>query len=134
MADESTRPRNLASVSAGTSDRVAGMSDEERAELARKMAAEQRAVPDASTQSPVVLPYRPSRRAQEALDEETEVAIVRVGADLHRTERRLQQLDRKSSRSRYQMTTGSGPTGRYARLLRRADRLERQLRALRASR
>ena len=53
-------------------------------------------------------------------------------ADLHRTERRLYQLDRFTSRPRYAMTSAGGPTGRYARLLSRANRLERKLRALRA--
>jgi HPt (histidine-containing phosphotransfer) domain-containing protein len=132
MDDEYTRPTRTDGVSRRTSDRVDGMSDEARAELAQRMAGRPSVVPDAPARRPVTLPYGPIRPGTAELDEETAELVARVSADLHRTERRLYQLDRSSSRSRYQMVEGGSPSARYTRLASRARRLERQLRRLRS--
>jgi hypothetical protein len=117
MDDEFTRPAQPDDLTGRTSDRVAGMSDEERAELARDLARRTASVPDT-----------PARRAPDAPD--PAAAAVRLTAELHRTERRLDRLDRSISHSRYQIGSGSA-SGRYARLVSRARRLERQLRSFR---
>jgi hypothetical protein len=117
-------------VSARTSDRVAEMSDELRADIARDLAGRRDTVPDQPVRRRLTTPYEAGRRADTA-DAEVEAPAARIAADLHRTERRLYQLERGSTSSRYQMHEGGPPSGRYARLLRRAEQLERQLRALR---
>jgi hypothetical protein len=103
-----------------TSERVERMSDEARAEIARTIAAGRGLVADPRF-------GRLAEAEEAALAEER----ARVKADLHRTERRLIRLARSGGGGRYQMGAGSGPKGRYARLLSRADRLERRLRSLR---
>lgn len=117
---ESDKPQRPDRLHARTSERVEGMSDEARAEIARNIAG-RRAV--------VVEPR--FGRGAEAAEAELAAEAARIRADLSRTERRLDRLERAATGSRYQMGTGSGPAGRYARLLTRAERLERRLRALR---
>ena len=105
------------------------MSEEARAELARNLAGRRDVLPDESGRRSVT-----SYTATHGIADDPEAAAeaVRIAADLQRTERRMYRLERSMSRSRYQMGDGSGsPTGRYARLQRRADRLERKLRRLR---
>ena len=107
------------------------MSEEARAELARNLSGKKgETVPDAGLRSArrLTTPYAITHGSLE----EAEVAekVVRLKADLHRTERRIDQIERSATSSRYQMAEGSGPTGRHARLLRRARRIERQLRSL----
>ena len=116
----------------GTNERVDQMSEEARAELARNLAGRHgETVPDAG------LRRRPALTPPYAIThgslEEAEIAeqVVRLQADLHRTGRRLYNIERSLTKSRYQMGDGGRPTGRYARLLRRQSRLERQLRSLR---
>jgi hypothetical protein len=77
---------------------------------------------------PVTLPYAHPGAAEDA---EAAALAMRLQTELSRTERRLHQIERRLTSSRYQMGEGGRPTGRYARLARRADRLERQLRSLR---
>jgi hypothetical protein len=101
------------------SDAVDNMSAEARVELARDIAGRE------------VFRPNPVRRPSEGPDPATEALAVRVAAELHQTERRLDRIERSLSRGRYQTGSGGAPSGRYARLLRRADRLERQLRSLR---
>jgi hypothetical protein len=116
---------------AHTSDRVDAMSEEARAELARKLGGRKGgAAPSAATRGPIAIPYRDSGRVSVAEEEEVAAEVARLSADLHRTERRLHQIDRGSTKSRYQMVAGGSPTTRYVRLERRARRIERQLRGL----
>ena len=118
MADSDTsRPDRL---HARTSERVDRMSDEARAEIARNFAAKRAIVAEPRF-----------GRGAEAAEAELAAEVARVRADLQRTERRLDRLERASSGGRYQLSTGGMPSGRYARLLTRAERLERRLRALR---
>jgi hypothetical protein len=117
-----------------TIDRVDGLSDETRAELARSFADKQLG-PDLGGgkerggRSPITLPF--PGRGQTPEEAELEEAIARVSADLHRTNRRLHRIERANTGGRYQVGSASAPSGRYARLLGRADRLERELRSLR---
>ena len=131
MDDEQKRTRPVDQVSALTSDRVAEMSDEARVELARDIAGRRDvgAGDSGSRRRPLTLPYSPARGAAE--DAEAAAEAMRLQSELHRTERRLHQIERKLTSSRYQMGEGGRPSGRYARLVRRADRIERQLRSLR---
>ena len=116
-------PSQPGQVTARTSKRVAGMSEKERAEIARKLAGRRDAVGD------------PRQRRHAAETEACEAAraeaSVRVATELQRTERRLDRIERYATKSRYQKGGSGPPSGRYARLLRRADRLERQLNSLR---
>jgi hypothetical protein len=118
-----------ARISRQTIDRVDGLSDESRAELARNFASTGGPLASGGATSPIAIPF-PGRGGQTAEEAEREEAIARVSADLHRTNRRLHRIERTSSGGRYQVGGASAPSGRYARLLSRADRLERELRAL----
>jgi hypothetical protein len=119
-------------VTADTSDRVDGMTDESRVDLARKLAGRRDTVPDAGLRGrPATLPHHAVTKRAAVEEAESAAQVVRLQADLHRTERRLHQIERKLTSSRYQMAEAGRPTGRYARLIRRADRLERRLRSLR---
>jgi hypothetical protein len=129
MDDEQKRTRGVDKVSALTSDRVAEMSDQDRATLARDIAGRRSTGGGTVRKPPVTLPYTPARGAAE--DAEAAAQAMRLQSELGRTERRLHQIERRLTSSRYQMREGGRPTGRYARLARRADRLERQLRSLR---
>jgi hypothetical protein len=131
MDEKRTPPDGPGKVSARTSDRVARMSDEARAELARNIAERRAAGGDVPERKATVSPLKPARRGATVPEPEADAAAVRIAADLQRTERRIQQIERSFSSSRYQMAEGGPPSGRYARLLRRANRLERQLRTLR---
>jgi hypothetical protein len=123
MDDEPTPdvPHRLAGR---TSDRVREMSDEERRELARKIAGH----PGYITPDPDSRDQRREKKRTE--DPATLAEIARLTTELRRTERRLDRLDRMNTPSRYQVGTAGPPSGRYARLESRARRLERQLRAL----
>lgn len=110
-------------VSAHTSKRVARMSEKEREEVARKLAERKATVPDP----------RPHRAAAgtDASEASRAEEAARITAELSRTDRRLDRMERAMTRGRYQKPGGGGPaTGRYGRLLTRAERLERQLRSL----
>ena len=128
MADEDNKPPPEREVIYDrTTDRVAGMTDEARAALHRKIHGAKGTVPDEGFKRPTTTPYTPSR-PQETPDPSAE--IIRLEAELHRTERRIYRLERGFSRGRFQAGSSAAPHGRYARLLSRADRLERQLRDL----
>lgn len=129
MADEQKRNRAVDKVSAHTSDRVAEMSDQERVTLARDIAGRRDLGGTPPRKRRLTLPYTPARGAAE--DAEAAAQAMRLQSELSRTERRLHQIERRLTSSRYQMGEGGRPSGRYARLARRADRLERQLRSLR---
>ena len=126
--DEFNSQKDIERLTAATSDRVAEMTEEERADLARILAGRRDGVPDVGFRrrqklhDAAVHPY-----GQPAADE---AAVVRLTAELHKTERRIDQIERGFRRSRYQMNGGGGPDRRYLRLLRRADRWERMLRSL----
>lgn len=108
--------------SLGTTKRAGEFTNEQRADIARKLA-DRRAVSQPVFQRPGLADAEEAERAQEA---------ARVAAELSRVERRLNRLERASSGGgRYQMGEAAAPTGRYARLLSRADRLERKLNRLR---
>lgn len=105
---------------ARTGNRVAGMSDMDRAELARNLAEySSTTAPKESPRSDKKKSYRPGsvvRPNGSTTGEQAEAA--RVAADLQRTERRIE-------------TRVSGSTvGRGTRLASRAGRLERKLRRL----
>ena len=109
------------------------MSEESRAELARNLAGRRKSVPDrglGKTTSPIAIPYLGSGRLGSAVEEEAAAEVARLSADLHRTERRMHQIERSMTSSRYQMGEGGAPSARYMRLERRARRIERQLRSL----
>jgi hypothetical protein len=118
----------------GTSNRIDGLSTEERAALHREFAGKR--TPDSGSGSarrrltPAGFPMDPLAKPSRE-EEELAAEAARVAADLHRTQRQLDRIERSSTRSRYVMSTGGAPHGRYARLLSRADRLERRLRKLR---
>ena len=114
-----------------TTARIDGMSDEERVELARNLAERRSAGLSEPVRRIAATPDTPSHRAAATGKPADTDAITRLTADLRRTHRRLDQIERTSTSSRYQLGEGSAPSGRYARLLSRANRLERQLRALR---
>ena len=106
------------------------MSEEARAELARNLAGRRDVLPDESGRRSLTTSYTATHGIAD--DPEAAAEAVRIAADLQRTERRMYRLERSMSRSRYQMGDGgSAPTGRYARLQRRAGRLERKLRTFR---
>ena len=131
MADESSRDAHDVRVSARTSERVSRMSDEERDELARILAGRKAAGLPLPGGRAAEVPARPDHRASETQDPAAAAAAARIAGELVRTERRLDRLEATVSRGRYQTGGTGAPSGRYGRLLRRADRLERQLRALR---
>jgi hypothetical protein len=126
MDEEVIKPPEPDRLYGHTTDRVADMTDEARVELHRKLAGRTAGVTDT--------PYGRSENPHDPLVRRPENAdpaaiALRLEAELHRVERRLDRLDRSVSHSRYQ--TGSAqPSGRYARLVSRARRLERQLRAV----
>ena len=132
MDDELRDPASVDRIHARTSERVAQMSDEERAELARELARRKQGVADVgfrragAQDSPA--PYGP---AAPALDDDKAAAAARIVAELRSTERRLDRLERSATPTRYQGGPASPPTGHYDRLLSRAARLERKLRDLR---
>jgi hypothetical protein len=98
------------------------MSDEERVDLARKIAGHPGYFfPEEPTEE--------SGRKGGPLDPATAAEIARLTAELRRTERRMDRLERLNAPSRYQPGSGH-PSARYMRLESRARRLERQLRAL----
>jgi hypothetical protein len=100
-------------------DRAREMSDAERVDLARKIAGHPGY-------------FFPEERDDERaghLDPATAAEIARLTAELRRTERRMDRLERLNAPSRYQVGSGT-PSARYMRLESRARRLERQLRAL----
>ena len=131
MDDDRKRPHSIDQVSAQTSDRVAEMSDEERVELARNIFGRRDVGADGRGGSPIAVPYTAGGKAPLGTDEDVAAEVARLSAELARTERRILRMERSVTRSRYQMVPGDGkPTGRYARLLHRAERLERQLRSL----
>lgn len=131
MDEKRTTPGVPGRVSARTSDRVAQMSDEARAELARNIAERRAAGADVPERKATGTAANPVRRIAAVPEPEAAAAAVRIAADLKRTERRIHQIERSFGSSRYQMAEGGPPSGRYARLVRRANQLERQLRALR---
>ena len=118
--DNDRQPDNL-----GAHRRVERMSDTEREDVARKLAG-RRDIGPVTAIRPRTSPWGNDEAAEAARAEEA----ARVTAELRRTERRLDRLDRFSTKSRYQMGGGSAPSGRYARLERHAERLERKLRSL----
>ena len=130
MSDDYRDPMPEDRVSARTSKRVAEMGDSERNALARELARRKAALLDPPIR-PVV--RRPDVRTPpaQAPDEEREQEVARVTEELRKTQRHLDRLDRSFTPSRYG-GAGAYPGGaRYARLLSRADRLERELRSLR---
>jgi hypothetical protein len=118
-----------ARVSARTSKRVAEMSDAERETLARELARRKGALPEAPVRRAVAKPdvRPPAKKADDGRAE----ATARLTAALRNTHRHLDRLERSFSPGRYGAGTSAPSSARYARLLSRADRLERQLRALR---
>jgi hypothetical protein len=129
LNDEHRDPSPENRVSARTRKRVAEMSDVERIALARELARRKGALLEAPVRRTVATPdVRPS--AKKADDEQAE-ATARLTAALRNTQRHLDRLERSFTPSRYGGGTSAPASARYARLLRRADRLERQLRELR---
>lgn len=126
--DDLTRPPQDVRVSARTGARVAGMSEEERAEIARKLAGRGKRVDEAAPRQAA----RALAGPPPAVNEDASAAVLRLTAELNRTERRLDRMERAATGGRYQIGGDGAPSGRYARLLSRADRLERQLRSLRS--
>src|SRR4051794_32018492 len=122
MDDELTSeqvPHRLADLAG---DRVRVMSDEERVDLARKLAGHPGYFfPEEDEHE------RGGGKGQ--LDPATAAEIARLTAELRRTDRRMDRLERLTAPSRYQVGSGT-PSARYMRLESRARRLERQLRAL----
>src|SRR4051812_29533231 len=111
MDEKDTGPPDISRVDAHTSDRVERMTDEAREDLARKLAGRRRGVTDEGFRSPVVVPYVSGRGT--AADDELAGEVARLTAELQRTERRLDRIERLSTRSRYQMTGGGSPSARY---------------------
>jgi hypothetical protein len=129
MNEEYKDPTPEERVSARTLKRVAEMSDAEREALARELARRKGALPEAPVRSAATTPHvRPSTTTPE---DERAKAAARLTAALRNTQRHLDRLERSSTPSRYGGAASAPASGRYARLLSRADRLERQLRALR---
>lgn len=126
MDDELTRDDHIARADARTTDRVARMTEKEREELARELARRRGATPEADPTAqeqtaPPAFPERP-------VSPDPSVA-ARLTAELRTTERRLDRLERIETPGRY---GGSAqPSGRYDRLISRAERIERKLRNLR---
>jgi len=132
MDERQKRPDDVGRVSRGTSDRVANMSDAEREELARDFVERKSGVPDAPFRRAVTVTDAVVRRAAVTDEAEVAEAVARLTAELHRTERQLHRIERSApGGSRYQVGSASPPSGRHARLLSRADRIERELRKLR---
>jgi hypothetical protein len=105
------------------------MSDAERAALARELTRRKGLLPEAPARPVVRTPdARPSAKPP---DHGRAEAAARLTAELRTTERHLDRLERAATASRYGGGTSALGAGRYARLLSRADRLERQLRNLR---
>ncbi len=99
-----------------TTDRVGEMSDEARVDLHREIAGRKLTYADT-----------PARRTDVAQDPNAE--IVRLTAELHSIDRRLDRLERQTPSERFR--SGAGwPGSRYIRLVSRARRIERQLREL----
>src|SRR5829696_8533678 len=103
MDDELTRAERAARVSALTSERVERMAEAARTDLARELAERPKTGPGASRRRVAPLPFTPTRRA--SVGAET-AAAARVAAELRRTERRLDRLERSMSHGRFQ--TGGG--------------------------
>ena len=121
MADEDARAVKDALLHQETTDRVDSMTDEARVDLHRDLAGWKKAFPNA-TPAPA-----PDAKTV-ATDEEIAAAVARVAAELRRTHRQVDRLERLMMR-RY---GSSAPYGRHARLLSRIERLERLERGLRA--
>jgi hypothetical protein len=129
MDDDYRGPEAQDRVSARTSKRVAEMNDAERAALARELARRTRAAPEARVRPAVRAPdARPSAKTPNNGRAE---AAARLTAELRKTERHLDRVERASSPSRYGGGSSLPASARSARLLSPADRLERQLRKLR---
>ena len=91
MADEEqTPPAKPDRIYDRTTDRVAGMSDEARAALHRKIHGGKETVPDKGFRTPTGLQYGPGRPAGDTPDPSAEV--IRLEAELHRTERRIERI------------------------------------------
>lgn len=105
------------------------MSDEERAELARRLAERKAAGPQGPVRKATKLPRVPVRPDEP--DPGVAAAVARLTAELRRTERRLDRLERTVTHNRYQSGGPGLPYGLHLRLLTRADRLERELDNLR---
>jgi hypothetical protein len=118
-------------VDARTSKRVAEMTDAERTALARELARRKAALHEPAR--PVIKrpDVRPPAPAEPTQEEEHEQAVARVTEELRKTQRHLDRLERSYAPSRYGGSGAYPGGGRYQRLLSRADRLERELRALR---
>ena len=129
--DDYRRPAPEDRVTARTSKRVAELSEAERQELAREFARRKQALVD-TPDRPAVDSPRPAEQAPEAPrkpEAGRAEAAARVAAELRSTQRHLDRIERSVQPGRY---GGSAPTSaRYDRLMSRAERLERQLRALR---
>lgn len=131
MEDDLKRREQMRQA-ARTSERAGSISAEDRTELARHLSGGRGGtVPDAGFRRsgrPIDPRFRRSAEAEEA---KRAAAAARVEAQLQSVERRLARMEGSSERGRYQVGEAGSPTGRYARLLSRADRLERRLRSLR---
>jgi hypothetical protein len=127
--DETLGPTRPDLISGRTSDRVAEMSDEARAELARRLAGRAAEFPGGPSRKGVIYPDRQPSPPAEAPDA-ADATAARLAAELHATERRLDRIENSMTHARYQHGPGT-PDGRYIRLASRARRLERQLRRIR---
>jgi hypothetical protein len=129
MNDDYKGPTHGDLESARVSERVAAMSDAERAALARRLAGR----PQTGAAAPSAGAFkRPVRRPPaETPDDGRAKAAARLTVELRRTQGHLARVERAISPSRFGGGTSSSAAVRYDRLLRRAERLERQLRALR---
>ena len=112
MEQELETPARFGRVDAHTSRHIAGLSDDERNDIARALAGGD------ATPAPDAVP-------------DPDAAALRLQLELHRAERRIDRLERLFSFSRYGTGSGGPPPGPYARLISRVDRLERELRSLR---
>ena len=125
MDDDELSADEVGRLMDGASSRVAAMTDQERVALFNCIAGRMPTVTDRGFRSSGTAPYGAPPR------EDVGKEVARLTAQLRRTERRLDHMDRGSARSRYQMSEPSGrPSARYSLLVRRADRIERRLRAL----
>jgi hypothetical protein len=100
-----------------TSNKIAGMSDDARTELARQLNSEVDDTASSYRRSTAPIRREPAPRdrtgRREPSDDET---VAQLAADLHRTERRLKK------------SGGTVSQARQTRLANRAKRLKRQLR------
>jgi hypothetical protein len=130
MDDHRKRPQQVDRL---TDDRISEMSEESRALIARELAGRGAVVPEAPGRRPLPgVPDRVVRPSTAAEEAEAAEAAARLAAEIHRTERRLDRIERSANHSRYQTGSAAGPSGRYARLLSRSARLERRRRALKS--